>query len=57
MINCIESKVTLNVKGEEAYYIFPKKNSNEAPKKSVNAIEPSVLTIGSFEISIPPPKS
>jgi hypothetical protein len=56
VINCTESKVTFNVKGKEHTIYFPKKNSGELPKKGVNAIEPRVLTVGSFEIPIPPPK-
>jgi hypothetical protein len=56
VINCTETKVTFNVKRKEHTIYFPKKNYGESPKKSVNAIEPRVLTIGIFEIPIPPPK-
>ena len=55
VINCTESKVTFNVKGKEHTIYFPKKNSIELPKKSVNYIEPRFIIVGSFEIPIPPP--
>jgi hypothetical protein len=56
VINCTEGKVTFNGKGNEHTIYFPKKRYGESPKKSANSIEPRVLTIGSFEIPIPPPK-
>jgi hypothetical protein len=56
VINYTESKVTFHVKGKEHTIHFPKKNSIELPKKSVNVIEPKFLKIGRFEIPILPPK-
>jgi hypothetical protein len=55
VINCTESNFTFHVKGKEHTIHFPKKNSVELAKKSVNAIKPRVLKIGRFEIPIPPP--
>jgi hypothetical protein len=56
VINCIETKVTFHVKGKEHTIHFPKKNSIELPKKSINAIEPKFLKNLRFQIPIPPPK-
>jgi hypothetical protein len=56
VINCTERKVTFDVKGKEHTIHFPKKSFIQLPKKSVNAIEPKFLKIGSFEIPIPPQK-
>ena len=56
VIDCTQSKVTFNVRGREHTIHFPKKNSREPLKGSVNTVSVMTLTIGSFEIPIPPPK-
>jgi hypothetical protein len=56
VIDCTKSKVTFNVKGREHTIYFPKKNSQELPKKNVNSINVMTLIVGSIEIPIPPPE-
>ena len=55
VINCTESKVTFNVKGNEHTIYFPKKNAVTVINKSVNSIQRNTIMIGSFEIALPPP--
>ena len=55
VINCTESKVTFNVKGNEHTIYFPKKNHVTMVNKSVNSIQRNTFMIGSFEFALPPP--
>jgi hypothetical protein len=43
------------VKWKEQTIHFPKKNSRQSIKHSVNTLSVMNLNIGSFEITIPPP--
>ena len=56
VINCTESKVTFNVKGNEHTIYFPKKKSVTMVSQSVNSIKRNTLIIGSFEFALPPPE-
>jgi hypothetical protein len=56
VINCIESKVTFNIKGKEHTIYFPKKDQVPAMKKSVNSIQTNTFMIGRFEFALPPPE-
>ena len=56
VINCTESKVTFNVKGNEHTIYFPKKNPVTMINKSVNSIRRNIFMIGSFEFALPPPE-
>jgi hypothetical protein len=56
VINCIESKVTFNIKGKEHTIYFPKKDQVPAMKKSVSSIQMNTFMIGSFEFVLPPPE-
>jgi len=55
VINCTESKVTFNVKGNEHTIYFPRKNLVTMMNKSVNSIQRNTIMIGSFEFALPPP--
>ena len=55
VINCTESKVTFNVKGNEHTIYFPKKNPVTMVNESVNSIQRNTIMIGSFEFALPPP--
>ena len=56
VINCTESKVTFNVKGNEHTIYFPKKKVVTMVSQSVNSIKRNTLIVGSFEIPLPPPE-
>ena len=55
VINCTESKVTFNVKGNEHTIYFSKKNLVTMINNSVNSIQRNTLMTGSFEFALPPP--
>ena len=56
VIDCTESKVTFNVKGNEHTIYFPKKKTGTMVSQSVNSIKKNTLIVGSFEIPLPPPE-
>ena len=55
VIDCTKCKVTFKVEGKEHTIYFPKKPSQELPKKNVSSIKVMTLFVGSIEITIPPP--